>query len=139
MEKRIARYMALPEGKRQQIYERFKQIFDLRPEEKTKALRPLSEPERLAMEKTLQTLARLPKPQRELCISGFKKFAELSPGERQQFLNNAERWEAMDAKDRQAWRNLVNRKKLPPLPPGLNFPPTPPLRPKTSSLALTNR
>lgn len=139
MENNIRKWMALPEDKRQQIYGRFPQLVELDQKEKTSALTPLSELERVQMEKTLESFARLPKAQRELCISGFKKFAALSPQERMQFLTNAKLWEAMNAKDRQTWRNLVNRMKLPPLPPRFNSPPMPPLPPRASSLAATNK
>ena len=51
----------------------------------------------------------------------------------------AERWQAMSAKDRQAWRVIVSRKALPPppLPPGFTNPAA--MRPPPDLLIATNR
>jgi hypothetical protein len=70
----------------------------------------------------------LPPDQRAQCIRGFEKFAGLSLADRQQFLKSAERWQLMTPKERQAWRDLVN--KLPPFPPmPPDVPPLPNVRP----------
>jgi hypothetical protein len=61
-----------------------------------------------------------PVQQRKKFIAAFKKVAGMSPAERQNFLKNAERWQAMSIDERRAWRDLVAT--LPPLPPGMPIP-----------------
>ena len=51
---------------------RFNQFFDLTAEEKEKALRTLSGPERRQIEKTLQTYRSLPPDQRAECVRAFE-------------------------------------------------------------------
>lgn len=122
----IRQWQALTDERRQVIINHFCQYFDLTPAEKDKTLRTLSEPERLQIEKTLQTFGRLTPEQRRECLVSFEKFASLSPQERQQFLKNAERWKLMTPIERQSWKNLVyNLSRQPPLPPGLRFVPVP--------------
>jgi len=123
------RWRALSDDQRQEIARDFSEYFDFSPAEKEKVLHRLSEPERLQIEKTLQTFGGLSPAQRLQCFRSFQKFASLTPEERRQFLHNARRWEQMSPSDRQAWRNLVsNLSRQPPLPPGLAQPPVP-LRP----------
>ena len=56
--------------------------------------------------------------------------AVMDAAERDEFLNNAARWEAMTAEERSLWRALVQRFPLmPPAPPGyhiVQYPPSPP-------------
>ena len=66
---------------------------------------------------------------RQQCMESFEKFAAMAPEERNQFLQNAAKWEAMTAHERQLWRRLVG--ELPPMPPGMpamppGMPPMPP-------------
>jgi hypothetical protein len=91
--------------------------------------------ERKRMEETLQAFENLPQSQRRLCIDSFGKFANLSPVERDQFLKNAERWQAMTASERQAWRKIVT--DLPPQPPEPGGKPSP--RAGLSTLVSSNQ
>jgi len=125
----LQRWRTLSDGQRQEIARHFSEYFDFSPTEKERILHSLSEPERLQIEKTLDTFGGLSHAQRLQCFRSFQKFASFTPEERQQFLHNAKRWEQMSPSDRQAWRNLVSSlSHQPPLPPGLSQPPVP-LRP----------
>jgi len=87
----------------------------------------LSAAERRQMEQALQSYASLPPVLQRVCVESFSKFAAMSAEERNQFLQNAAKWEAMSEYERQTWRTLVNR--LPPVPPGFynsKLPPMPP-------------
>lgn len=145
LEEGIAQWRRLPEDERRAIAIRFQQFFDLTPDEKTRALATLSEPEREQIEKTLRRFGSLPPHQRAQCLRSFEKFASLPLEERQQFLKNAERWKLMSPTERQAWRDLVNKlANQPPLPPGADgfpMPPMPPIRRpavRTSNVSSTN-
>ena len=119
LEAGVAQWRSLPESRRREIVLRFNQFFDLKPEEKARALNNVSAAERRQIEKTLKTFERLPEAQRDQCIKSFSTFASLSLEERQQFLKNAERWKLMSPEQRQAWRDLVGRLSMqPPLPQG---------------------
>ena len=124
LEQQLASWRALPPDRRQRIFDRFQQFFELSPREKEKILSALPDAERGDMDKTLQAFEKLPSEQRSLCVSSFRKFANMTPEERARFLKNAERWKEMPPDDRQTWRTLVT--KLPPLPPGFGKPPLPP-------------
>ena len=130
---------SLPAEKREQIYRNFGNFFGLSEQEKARTLNSFSEAERQQMERTLQAFEKLPPQVRERCIAGFDKFRSLPLSERQHFLRSAERWQAMSAKDRQAWRVIVSRKALPPppLPPGFSNPAA--MRPPPDILIATNR
>jgi len=139
LEAGFARLNALPEEKRQKIYEQFQKFFELNEAQKSKTLDVLTDAERRQMQGTLQLFGRLPKDQRDRCINGFKKFADLAPEERQQFLQNADRWQSMSARDREVWRKLVARVfPKPPLPPGVKSRQPPPLPPKTPAMLTNN-
>ncbi|MDR3459162.1 MAG: DUF3106 domain-containing protein [Verrucomicrobiae bacterium] len=115
---------ASPEA--QKISEQFNQFFELTDAEKQQALGTLSESERAAMEKTLQSFGKLPPQQRLLCVRNYAKFAGMSGPERAEFLKNAEHWSQMSPKERQSWRDLVAHvPQWPPLP-GHAGPPLPP-------------
>ena len=108
----------------QKLIAQLDHFFELKPEEKTKVLGALSETERKEMEKSLEKFANLPKAQRDQCVSAFTKLASLTPDECRQFLQNAGRWQAMSAAERQAWRDLVHKiPGTPPSPTGLTPPP----------------
>jgi hypothetical protein len=150
MEKAIAEWNQLPEEKRQAISNHFCKYFTLDDKQRDGVLQPLSPLERRQMEKSLEKFSQLPRGQQVLCMAGFQKFASLSPQERQEFLRNAEQWQTMSPQDRQVWRQLVNRRLLPPSPPGMRpnspqFPPIPPtptsaFRPRPPALPLvTNK
>jgi hypothetical protein len=122
----LGHWQNLSSQRRQEILRHFYQYFDLSAAEKRKTLETVSEPERVEIEKTLQTFGGLSPAQRIQCVRSFQKFASFTPEERRQFLQNAERWERMSPSDRQAWRNLVsNLSHQPPMPPGFEAPPLP--------------
>lgn len=116
IERRMARWNALPAERQKKIQEDCRDYFELNDREREKTLNVFTLEERRQMEKTLQCFKQLPPGQRERCISGFQKFTELSPEERQEFLKNAQHWQQMSPKDRQVWRALVST-LTPPMPP----------------------
>ncbi len=126
LENGLARWHQLPEAERQQLLQRFSQFFDLTPAEKKKALATLSEPEQRQIEKTLKSFYGMSPAQRARCIRGFNEFAAMSPADRRQFLGNAARWNTMTPDQRQAWRDLVAKLSLPPMPYDFAPPPMPP-------------
>ncbi|HEV2694575.1 MAG TPA: DUF3106 domain-containing protein [Verrucomicrobiae bacterium] len=120
-----------PEARK--ISEQFNQFFELTDAEKQQALGTLSEGERAAMEKTLQSFGQLPLQQRVQCVRNYAKFAGMSGPERAEFLKNAEHWSQMSPAERQSWRDLVaNVPQWPPLPMQMPAEP-PPLPPHTLS------
>lgn len=125
----------LPEHTKLMVQEYFKQFFTLDQKHQVKALAPLSATERVQMQKCLSLFAKMPEEQKNKCISGFEKFASLSTQERQEFLANAEKWEKMPPKEREVWRGLVQKYRLPapPMPPGMI--PMPPLPPAATGFA----
>src|SRR5262249_20694609 len=65
-------------------------------------------------------------PQRAECLRSFEKLAGMEPEDRQEFLKSAKLWEQMTGTERQAWKDLLTKlSRLPPVPPGLGFPPVP--------------
>jgi hypothetical protein len=137
----LRRWQSLTPEERASVLKHFRRVFDITPEEKTNILATLSDPERHQVERTLQTFANLTPSQKARCIRSFEKFASLSPEDRQQFLKDASRWEVMTPSQRQTWRDLVyNLSHGPPLPPGIDGPPKPPLphQPQLRSALLTN-
>ena len=127
VENELERWRLLPAEQRDRMCNRFQEFFELNSKAKQKTLGALSEPERVQMEKTLQTFQQLQPEQRRHCIRSFGKFASMSLPERNEFLKKAETWRNMSASDRKAWRELVEKlPQMPPLPPGLKFPPLPP-------------
>ena len=131
----IDKWNTLPADQRRKMLDRFTQFFELTDVDRERALRTLSGPERRQIQKTLRTFGNLPPEQRAECIRGFEKFASLNLADRQQFLKSAERWQLMTPKERQAWRDLVNKlpSSPPPLPP--DIPPIPLVRPASPPAA----
>lgn len=113
------RWQGVPEEQRAALCGQFRQFFTLTEREQQQTIVGLSDAERRQMEETLRAFDRLPPAERQACINGFGKFATLTAEERNQFLRNAQRWEAMSAHERQTWRELIGQlPPLPPLPPG---------------------
>jgi Protein of unknown function (DUF3106) len=123
----LNRWQALPERRREELSQAFRQFFYSSGEERKETIQALSETERRQMEQTLQSYADLPPSLQRLCVESFSKFAVMSAEDRNQFLQNAAKWEAMTPRERELWRTLVNR--LPPMPPGYYQSKTPPLPP----------
>jgi hypothetical protein len=135
----LDRLRALPEETRRRMYRHFQEFFELTAEEKRQALGSLTEAERQEMEESLQAFEKLPAALRRHCIEAFRKFADLPPDERRQFLRNADRWAAMSATERHAWRELVRRvPPMPPLPQSVKLPPLPPGATTGSPAIVTN-
>ena len=124
MEQAVKYLNGLPDEQRQKVFKGFAEILEVSDREQARALERLGAVERQEMERTLEMFDNLPAGDRERCISGFQKFSALSLQERDEFLRSAERWQSMNARDRQVWRSLVIRKVLPqpPLPPGASTP-----------------
>jgi hypothetical protein len=117
---------ALTDQQREALKYNLEEFLGLSPEERDKILHTLSEPERLEIAKSLQTFANLTPAQRAECLRSFAKFASLKPQEMQQFLKSAELWKTMSPSERQSWKDLVYKlSRLPPIPPGVGFPPLP--------------
>ncbi|HEX3988922.1 MAG TPA: DUF3106 domain-containing protein [Verrucomicrobiae bacterium] len=127
----LKRWQALPEDQRTELCAQFQRFFVMTGEEQTNSIRTLSEPERRQISKELQAFKELPSAQRQRCINSFDKFATMAPTERAQFLQNAAKWEAMTAHERELWSTMVAELPLtPPVPPGM--PPMPPAPWQTS-------
>ncbi len=128
----LKRWQTLPEDQRTELCAQFRRFFVMTGQEQTNTISSLSETERQQMERALQAYKELPAEQRRRCIDSFGKFATMAPTERAQFLQNAAKWEAMTAHERELWRTLVE--ELPPTPPAppdmppmpLGFPLAPP-------------
>lgn len=116
---------------RARVQERWTAFFEAPARRTESALRGMKPEERQEMETVLRRFRTLPPTQQQACIASFARFAGLDAAARIEFLRHAERWEALPAEERRAWRDLVG--KLPPLPP---LPPSrfqpPPLPPGTS-------
>ena len=137
LDQALRRWRSLSRDQRASILKRFKEIFELTPEEKAQVLGTLTESERHQMEKTLEGFSNLSPMQRVQCFRSFEKFAELTPTERKQFLTDAGRWEAMTPTERQTWRDLVYNFGHLPLPPGLSEPKLPVPPKQTNAIPLT--
>lgn len=102
---------------RQELTNNLDDFFQLKPNERQRAVRFLSPAERLQITATLQKFGNLTPNQRAQCIQSFEKLAAMSPDEQQQFFRNAERWEMMTPREREDWRKLVETApSLPPYP-----------------------
>ncbi|HZM02429.1 MAG TPA: DUF3106 domain-containing protein [Candidatus Saccharimonadales bacterium] len=140
----LDRWQALPEKQRAELCGQFQRFCSMSGPEQRETVETLSESERQEMEKALQAFRQLPPAQRAQCIASFGKFATMAPEARNQFFENAARWDGMTARERQLWRELVQKLPLmtsmPPMPPGfpLSLPPFPPgMRPALAA-ASTN-
>lgn len=121
LETNIARWKALPQQARKNVFAQMGEFFDLTAPEREKAMKELSQTERDAMTQTLDAFNNLSPDQREVCIRSFEKFASMSLPERQMFLKKAEAWQKMTATEREHWRAVVTRvPELPPFPPGMD-------------------
>jgi hypothetical protein len=131
------RWQQLPEEQRAALCGQFRQFFTLTIREQQQTIDQFSDGDRRDMEDALRLFDRLPPAERQACVNAFGKFAKLTAEERNQFLRNAQRWEAMSAYERQTWRELVEQlppmPPAPPMPPG--FPAFPPFPPTTTAQA----
>ena len=111
--------------KRKRAVEHLERFMELSLEEKQRALKSVPESDRLAVGNTLKKLESISPEQRRVYLESLQKFNELDEESRRAFLRNAERWRNLPSEERRALRELVA--KLPPLPPGFDGPPMPPL------------
>lgn len=108
------------------IQENWHRFFEGSAPRREQALQDMPAQERRDMEQVLERFRRLNPAQRRACVDSFARLATMAPAERSEFLRQAERWGALPATERQAWRQIVNKLPLfPPLPPGANEPPLP--------------
>jgi hypothetical protein len=115
------RWQALSRTQQTQLLNAFNHFFQLTAVEKQRTLYTLSEPERRAMEATLEEFEALSPGQRKACVYGFQQFLMMPANERARFLKNADRWQAMSPEDRQEWRSVVTKlSQMPPPPPGVD-------------------
>jgi hypothetical protein len=124
LEGRLMHWRSLPWERRQRMYDHFQTFFDMAPEEKKRTLSSLSEQDRQQMQTALRPFENLPRQQRQKSIDSLRRFTSMSGSERDEFLRNAERWQAMSPREREIWRSLVTQ--MPPPPPGLHALPPPP-------------
>lgn len=117
IEQELAHWQSLSPSQKQTRYSRFDVFFELNAQEKQRVLSALSDAERLQMENVLERFKNLPRDQRQHCLESFHKLASLNPEQQDEFLQNAERWQALSPAERESWRDMVNT--MPPLPPGL--------------------
>ncbi len=109
------------------IQENWHRFFEGSAPNRQRALQEMSSQERGDMEQVLQRFRRLNAEQRRTCVESFTRLATMAPAERSQFLRVAERWSALPASEREAWRHLVNKLPVfPPLPASASEPPLPP-------------
>jgi hypothetical protein len=126
LERKLARWQAMPSTQREQLYASFEHYFNLNEAEKEKILNLLSEPEREETEKVLDPIDKWSKPQQERYLAAFRQFGDMTSAERDRFMQNVERWKKMSPEERQAWRDLLHQlAEIPPLPPGFAPPASP--------------
>jgi hypothetical protein len=119
-------WQKLPSDQRRDIYIRFKEFFALNGDERDKTLHLLSEPERAQIEKALAKFDQVPPLRRQRILATWARLEAMSNQEREEFVRNADHWQAMTPAERQTLRALFTQlpPPMPPMPP--NFPPMPP-------------
>ena len=129
LEVELTRWQSLPEHQRQELYDRFRQFFELNAGDQSKTLGSLSEAERRQMEKNMQAFSILPPLERSRRLESFHKLVSMPLEEQRRFLRSAARWQGMTDKERDSLRQMLNQlPPMPPLPPQCrtNMPPMPP-------------
>ncbi len=130
----------LPPAQREKMYASFQHFFDLGDDDRRKILATLPPAERGRVEKILQSLERLPQEQRAQGLRSISILAGMTDEQREAFFRNAALWRELPPAERQTWHKLVAH--LPPLPPGAEdypYPPMPPApAPRAGLSAATN-
>lgn len=117
VEAQLQRWLALSAEERARKTAGFQQFFNLTDREQARTLKRLDDTDRARMEATLASFEQLPPAQRQRCVEAFRQFASFTPERRAEFLRDAEKWQALSAAERAAWRRLVQRAaEQPPLP-----------------------
>lgn len=136
---RLQKWNSLPATQRQEMSDRFTQLFQSEESAREKIIAGLPEDVRVPVQQLTEQLKQLPPEQRQKCTVALNKFLKMSPDDQRQFLQNATRWQNMSEKEHNAWRQVVNKvPQLPPLPPGLEAPMPPPLFAGTNSVVPAN-
>ena len=126
LERRLQKWNSMPAAQRQELSDRFSQLFQLPDRDKEKIVAALPEATRQQFEKLTDSLQLLPPDERERCTAALNKFLKMSPDDQNRFLQNAMRWQKMSDKEHDAWRQVVHSAPtLPPLPAGVEMPPSP--------------
>jgi len=115
-------WQKLPSDQRRDIYIRFKEFFALNGDERDKTLHLLSEPERAQIEKALAKFDQVSPLRRQRILATWGRLEAMSNQEREEFVRNADHWQAMTPAERQTLRALFTQLP-PPVPP--NLPPMP--------------
>jgi hypothetical protein len=117
VEAQLQRWLALSAEERARKTAGFRQFLNLTDRERARTLKRLDDTDRARMEATLASFEQLPPAQRQRCVEAFRQFASFTPERRAEFLRDAEKWQALSAAERAAWRRLVERAaEQPPLP-----------------------
>lgn len=114
----IDHWRHLTPDQQRQAYDAFYEIFGLADKERDKVFESLqgqSANGRDQIENFLKSIGALPVSEREKRMVAFQKFSSMTLEQRMRFLENAQRWQAMPEKDRDAVRKLL--KNAPPIPP----------------------
>lgn len=111
-------WQTLSPQRRQQMFDAYARFYELPPLKQEAAIAKIPVPARKQLKERLDELLRMPLDKQKKCLIALNAFAQMTPEERTIFRGNAERWRAMDAKEREFWTLFV--KQLPPLPPMIN-------------------
>lgn len=126
LEHRLQKWNTLPAPQRQELSDRFSQLFQLPDRDKEKVVAALPQATRKQFENLTKSLKKLPPEERKRCTAALDKFLKMSSEEQNRFLQNAMRWQQMSEKEHDAWREVVHTAPiLPPLPKGVEMPPMP--------------
>lgn len=120
----LQRWRDLPEDQRLRITKHFNQFFELTGRQQQKALRDLTEPDRVRMQQAIAGLEKLSPDERARCLAALDRFARMTPAEKARFVQNAVRWQSMSLEERQALQSSLAR--LQPSGVPLRPPPVPP-------------
>lgn len=122
MQQKLAQFLALPAGQRQQLYASFQHYFDLSEEEKQDLLDTLSLQERQETKKALGPIEKWSKTQQDKYFAALRQFGNMSKEERERFMIDAAKWQKMSPEERQACRDVVKQMAdSPPLPMGVSL------------------
>lgn len=139
LEQRLQKWSGLPATERQELFNRFSKLFQLPDRDKREIVAALPEATRQQFEKMTASLQHLPPEERQRCTAALNKFLKMSAEDQNRFLQNAMRWQRMSEREHDAWRQIIHTAPpLPPLPPGLELPPPPPLMAGTNSVVPFN-
>lgn len=139
LEQRLQKWNGLPAAQRQELFDRFGQLFQLPDRDQETVVASLPEPTRKQFEQLTASLQHLPPQERSRCTAALNKFLKMSAEEQNRFLQNAMRWQKMSEKEHDAWRQVVHTApSLPPLPPGVDLPPPAPLMAGTNTVVPVN-